>query len=103
MPETDREGVCCECLSVHPVRSAPKNPLEDLALEFFPSLAEAYEEEGNWVMDTHDAFGSHCDGSGTMPQAVLAARDLEDAKRNAEYDRIMEEPIDRVPHGPNKI
>jgi hypothetical protein len=24
-----------------------------------------------FVMFEHDAFGSHCEGSGTMPQAIL--------------------------------
>jgi hypothetical protein len=62
-----REGVCFSCQSIRPIVPKSFSP-EDDDLSFLPP------EEGEaaeWVMATHDAFGRHCEGSGTMPQAVL--------------------------------
>lgn len=64
-----REGVCCTCQSVHPVRSSSQTSDN---LFGFDEGFDLDGETGEWVMDTHDAFGSHCKGSGTMPQAVLS-------------------------------
>lgn len=63
-----REGVCCTCQSTHPVRHKGRGADDDL-LGFRDEDFDG--EAGEWVMDTHDAFGSHCDGSGTMPQALV--------------------------------
>ena len=64
-----REGVCCTCQSVHPVR--PNRHTSDDPFGFNEEL-DLDGEVGEWVMDTHDAFGSHCEGSGTMPQALVS-------------------------------
>lgn len=63
-----REGVCCECQSVRRIVPKSFSPEDDGILSFLPPEEG---EVGEWVMATHDAFGSHCSGSGTMPQAVL--------------------------------
>ncbi|MFA4845711.1 MAG: hypothetical protein WC654_04090 [Patescibacteria group bacterium] len=62
------EGVCSECQKVHPVHITPG--VISLA-EFLDDEGEAEGEEYHYVLDVHDAYGSHCDGSGTMPQAIL--------------------------------
>lgn len=61
------EGVCCECQTTHPVHPARSLREREMDLEEDDSDGEV----GGYVMDIHDAWGSHCDGSGTMPQAVL--------------------------------
>lgn len=65
-----REGVCSTCQSVHPVR--PKRTTSEESFFDFDEDLDLDGEVGEWVMDTHDAFGAHCDGSGTMPQAILS-------------------------------
>lgn len=64
---TQRFGVCCECQSVHPVRSARRSGFCD---------DEVYDctdsEEFEYVMDAHQPFGERwCDGEGTNPQALI--------------------------------
>ena len=59
------EGVCCECQSVHLVSPAPQR--DDLNWD----EEGDFEEQSFFVMATHDAYGSHCNGSGETPQAVL--------------------------------
>lgn len=68
MAEKKKEGVCCECQKVNPLRPSNANP--DGEDNPFTRIPDDDEVE-SWVMDTHEAFGSHCNGSGTMPQAVL--------------------------------
>ena len=63
-----REGVCCSCQSIHPVRPSRVDPETSDLCEGFDEL----EDAERFVMDIHDVFGSHCDGSGTMPQALIA-------------------------------
>ena len=60
------EGVCCECQSVHPIRMK-RRTADEHDLDADNDLGPA----GGYVMDIHDAWGSHCDGSGAMPQTVL--------------------------------
>lgn len=55
-------GICCDCQLEHPVR--PNNH----GIDIFDDEDDAVDE---WVMDDHDAFGSHCEGSGTVPQAIV--------------------------------
>jgi hypothetical protein len=63
-----REGVCCSCQSIRPIVPKGFSPGDDDDLSLLPP--EEGEAAG-WVMAIHDAFGSNCEGSGTMPQAVL--------------------------------
>lgn len=69
-----REGICCECQSRHPVR--PKRHRTDDLCDFDEDFGTD-GTVGEWVMDTHDAFGSHCEGSGTMPQAVIGTNEAQ--------------------------
>jgi hypothetical protein len=61
------QGVCCECQSVHPVRPARRRDDLDLDIDEDNDLGPV----GDYVMDIHDFYGSHCDGSGEMPQALV--------------------------------
>lgn len=63
-----REGICCSCQLPQPIVPKGVSP-EDLDDPFILPPEEG--EVGEWVMAIHDAFGSHCKGSGEMPQAVL--------------------------------
>ena len=70
MSEKTRDGVCCECQSVHPLRTVSDKELDD------SGFARDYDDDsiGKWVLADHDAYGSHCDGSGTMPQTLVAEK-----------------------------
>ena len=63
-----RQGVCCTCQSVHPVRPGTE-PGNDRSDDDFDR-----HETDSWVMDTHYPFGGsvRCEGTGTSPQALLA-------------------------------
>ncbi|MBI4438257.1 hypothetical protein HY631_04900 [Candidatus Uhrbacteria bacterium] len=58
------EGICCECQNTHPVHYGHTDTEDDL-----DSLMA--DEVFDWVMDSHDAYGSHCSGSCTTPQALI--------------------------------
>lgn len=68
MPER-LEGVCCTCQSRHPVRHATKG--HNGLLDGFDDVDDYEGESGGYLMASHDAFGSFCEGSGTMPQAIV--------------------------------
>jgi len=62
------QGVCCTCQSIHPLRPS-KTSREDVG---HPMTDRDLDGEiVDWVMDTHDAWGEPCEGSGTQPQAVV--------------------------------
>lgn len=64
-----REGVCCSCESVHPVRIG-----REKSVDLYEGFGDFEDELGQYVMDTHDAFGQFCEGSGTMPQLLIRPR-----------------------------
>jgi hypothetical protein len=87
-----REGVCSECQQVHRVRSKGFSPEED---DDDDGLIDG--EVRNWAMATHDAFGSHCDGSGTMPQALVGEKkpvSLDDLNRDVTVAIVMAEQFE---------
>lgn len=65
MDEHRFTGICCECQSVHTVRCNHKGY--------------------RFLMDMHDAFGQHCNGSLTVPQVTF-----KDGKQVTEKDDIEE-------------
>lgn len=63
-------GVCCSCQSVAPVRVCPQSA-DYRELDDHELIQLLRDDVDMFVMADHDAFGKLCDGSGTVPQAVV--------------------------------
>ena len=55
------KGVCCECQCSHDVVTSG----------IFPGDPEDNPRAHDFLMESHDAWGLYCEGSGTVPQAVF--------------------------------
>lgn len=64
-----QKGVCCECQGVNPVRIG-----REKGADLYEGFDDFEYELGQYVMDSHDAFGQFCEGSGTMPQVLVSPR-----------------------------
>jgi hypothetical protein len=67
---SQREGICSQCQLRHPVHPRPR--LADDFSSFDEDPPDTEGTVGDWVMYTHDAYGSYCEGSGTMPQVLVS-------------------------------
>lgn len=67
-----KRGVCPECQRQEiPVRLQSADVRAELDDEPFPGIPGVGHEEVEWyVLEEHDAYGSHCNGSGQTPEAV---------------------------------
>lgn len=71
------QGICTVCQSPVAIRSSPV-PLQELMQQSHSDdlfaddeIRRTYGDSINYLCDTHDAFGQHCEGSGLIPQVVL--------------------------------
>lgn len=60
-------GVCCTCQETHKVRPSTKEFTD------FDDDGHDFDEHEFFVMDDHDPSfgGGRCEGTGTMPQAIV--------------------------------
>lgn len=66
-----KEGVCCDCQSIHPVRLNTSITEGDRS-EIFGAFGCG--EAGEYIMERHMMFktsGPWCTGEGTIPQALV--------------------------------
>jgi hypothetical protein len=80
MSNSENMGVCCQCQQIVPIHKLDLNfdkgdPREELMEMGEQMYGQGDKNPLNWVCDSHDAFGYHCEGSNTVPQAICKKKE----------------------------